>query len=52
MIPFIVYSFVIVILLNCVAWYHIGKARGMLESLDDRIRELENIEKAMEKITK
>lgn len=43
MITFIVYS--IVILSNCVAMYHIGKARRILEALDDRIREIENIEK-------
>lgn len=43
MITFIVYS--IVMLLNCVAMYHIGKARGMLEALDDRLRDIENTEK-------
>lgn len=46
-----IYSIVniIVILLNCVVWYHFGKARGILEALDDKIREIEGIEKAMRK---
>jgi membrane protein DedA with SNARE-associated domain len=40
MITFIVY--IIVMLLNCVTWYHIGKAQGKYEILEKMLEDEEH----------